>query len=53
MKWRKSHHITPDDLGMTIQKGGNIFYISQGHRSDICWQMKAVPGDKGEALSTD
>jgi len=54
MKWRKSHHITPDDLGMTIQKGGNTFYyIPQGQRTDICWQMKVVPGDKSVALSTD
>jgi hypothetical protein len=53
MKWRKSHHITPDDLGMTIQKGGNAFYTPQGQRTDTCWQMKVVPGDKSVALSTD
>jgi len=38
---------------MTIQKGGNIFYISQDQRTDICWQMKVVPGDKSVALSSD
>jgi len=52
MMWRKSHHITPADLGMTIQKGGNTFYIPQGQRMDICWQMKVVP-DESVALSTD